>query len=584
MTLAYSERPSSARGLTFQQHWPNFPTGWARWIGGLLLASVVLRFVALGAVPLVPEEAYYWMYAQHPSLSYFDHPPMVAWVIGAGTAIFGDTEFGVRIVGCLLMLAATAMMYGFARAWHGRAAATIAAALMLVLPLYFGAGFIATMDSPLLFFWMAALVGVTAALRHGKPWGWYLAGVGLGGAMLSKYTGVFIAAGTGLCVLAHHPWRRRWLASPHPYLGLLLGFALFTPVIIWNAQHDWASFRFQFVDRFEGKTFELRYVLKFLGYQLLAATPMLLLGFAAVVRRAVGSRRRLVRPRTVVALAFSLPLLAVMAYKSLRYDIHINWTLPAFLTLLPAFARWFLVRLRTHTSDLARRHWWRQLTWTAAICLSVNVGLLIYLLLLQPHLRVLSAFGPWDELAVAIERHEDALERATRTEPLVVVDGPYRLPSIVAFYRTPHERDADAAQWTTSEWILGGRGLAYAYWSDPSDWVGRDCIYVFENDHKDRLRRLRGRFDSVEVVDEVDLRSTTGSKSGGRYGIAICKGLRVKSLSGEAEPRVSHAKGAAVPAAATAGAANTAQAGATVPRAVPDAGAAASVQEVPITE
>jgi len=515
-------RPPSAAG------WPGTSQRAITIFAVLIVVAVLLRFVAMALVPLVPEEAYYWMYSQHPSLSYFDHPPMVAWVIGAGTKIFGDTEFGVRIVGCLLMLAATALMYRFARAWYGRMAAIISAALTLVLPLYFGAGFIATMDSPLLFFWMLGLIGVTAALKEGKTWGWYVAGVGLGGAMLSKYTGVFIAVGTGLSVLSYKPWRR-YVLSPHPYLGLLLGFALFTPVIVWNARHDWASFRFQFMDRFEGHSFDIRYVGTFLVYQLAAATPMLLLGFAAVVGRSVRSRRRLFRPRTIVALAFGLPLLAVMAYKSLRYDIHINWTLPAFLSLFPAFAHWFLLRSRHRRGEVARQHWSRQVVWTAAVCLAINIGLLVYLLTLQPRLRSLTAFGPWDELALAVERQEDALESATQRESLVVVDGPYRLPSIVAFYRKRLARDAEAAteatQATTSEWIVGGRRLGYAYWMDAGPWSGRDCIYVFESDKKDRLGEVRDRFDSVQLMEEVNIGG--GRKSKGKYGIAVCKGLRL---------------------------------------------------------
>src|SRR5688572_8004653 len=83
----------------------------------LLGLALVLRLVAMSVVPLIPEEAYYWMYAQHPQLSYFDHPPMVAWAIWLGTAILGDTELGVRFVGQILMLGATGLMYLLGRMW-----------------------------------------------------------------------------------------------------------------------------------------------------------------------------------------------------------------------------------------------------------------------------------------------------------------------------------------------------------------------------------------------------------------------------------------------------------------------------------
>jgi len=78
-----------------------------------------------------------------------------------------------------------------------------------------------------------------------------------------------------LAVIVHRPWRHH-LLSVHPYLGLLLGAALFSPVILWNAQHDWASFRFPFAGRWDPEPMELRHVLAFAGLQLATATPIVL--------------------------------------------------------------------------------------------------------------------------------------------------------------------------------------------------------------------------------------------------------------------------------------------------------------------
>src|SRR6185503_1769094 len=94
---------------------------------------------------------------------------------------------------------------------------------------------------------------------------------------LSKYTGVFLGLGALLAVLGHAPWRRH-LCSVHPYAASLLAFAMFTPVLIWNGQHEWASFRFQFADRFAGKTFSAASLTNFALLQLAVATPPLLIG------------------------------------------------------------------------------------------------------------------------------------------------------------------------------------------------------------------------------------------------------------------------------------------------------------------
>lgn len=481
-----------------------------------LLAGVMLglRLLAMALVPLIPEEAYYWMYAKHPALSYFDHPPMVAWVIGAGTAIFGDTEFGVRIVDNVLMIGASLLMYRFGRAWFGTFTGVLAALLLHILPAYFGTGFIATMDAPLVFFWLLCMVGVTAALKEDRAWGWYLGGAGLGLAMLSKYTGVFLAPGALLAVVAYRPWRQH-LLTIHPYLGILLAIALFSPVIIWNAQHDWASFHFQFLNRWDADPVSVTSVLKFVGFQVLVATPLVLWGGGMLVLRKVGRLRRGLAPRYLIVLAFSLPLLAVMAYKSF-YDIHLNWTLPAYLSVFPLVGHGVAITMRLQTNrhhGYALRKAWAV---TTIFCVGLNILLSMYLLVLQPRVKWVSAFGPWKQLAEVVEEYEDRLEKERGEEPLIVAEGKCRLASVLAFYRRPLEKDVHTADFTTSQWPFGGEGLGYPYWHSLDKWRGKHVLYV-DDDDENIEARLGPHFRRVELVAD-DRLMALGRK---RYRLAI---------------------------------------------------------------
>jgi dolichol-phosphate mannosyltransferase len=484
----------------------------------LVALALMVRLVAMAQMPLAPEEAYYWMYAQQPSLSYFDHPPMISWVIALGTALFGDTELGVRFVGQALMLASAWLMYRFGAAWFGRGAGLAAAVLLLVLPLYYATGFIATMDAPLLFFWMLGLVGVTGALRQGRPTGWYIAGAALGGAMLSKYTGVFLAVGAVGAVVAHAPWR--WhLRSVHPYLAVLLAGAIFSPVVLWNASHGWASFRFQFLDRFADGTIGVETIAAFVGIQVLALTPVLLWRLVAETPRLV-RHQRFRRPKWIVTASFALPLLAVMAVKSLRHDIHLNWTLPALLVLLPAASYLFLVRVRQARSTAQRLRWSRPLAWTAGGSALSMAGVLLVLVLTSSGVSPVSAFGPWSELAAIVEEYEEVLEHESGREPLIVGMDKYRLASVLAFYRGPMETFDDAAEHTSSQWLVDGPGLGYAFWSEPEDWIGYDCIVVADERAGDIVGRLRPVFGAVELVSD-DRLSRLGRR---HYQIAICRG------------------------------------------------------------
>lgn len=469
-------------------------------LGVLLVMALVLRAVALASVVLIPEEAYYWMYAQHPSLSYYDHPPMVAWIIGLGTFVFGHSELGVRIVGNLLMLASSGVMYAFGAMWFGRKAGLIAAAALQVLPFYFGLGFIATMDSPLVFFWLLCMLGVTVALRRQNPAGWYLAGLALGAAMLSKYTGVFLGLGGVLAVIGHRPWRHH-LRTVHPYVASAVALLMFSPVVLWNARHDWVSFRFQFVDRFADHAMGFDTVLAFIAFQLVVLTPFVGAALIVLAARVLRSRRRALTARWWFMLSFSAPLFGVIAYKSLRSEVHINWTAPMYLSLFPGMAylvlaHWRRLRLRGRGFD-----WVPGMQWTAGVCLGINVCLVVFLMVLQPRLLWWKAFGPWPELAAAVEIREDLVEHQSGDEPLIIADGKYRLASVLAFYRTPLESDEAASDFTTSQWILGQNGLGYAYWMQREAWAGRTCLYV--TDDRQISNDLRDWFDAVEVVGGV---------------------------------------------------------------------------------
>ena len=113
------------------------------WIGKIYSAATV---------ELLPEEAYYWTYSQNPALSYFDHPPMVAWIIRSGTAIFGNSEFGVRFGNLMLSFGSLVLIFCYSRFWFGVANAFWSAFLFSILPIYVGTSILAFPDGPLIFF------------------------------------------------------------------------------------------------------------------------------------------------------------------------------------------------------------------------------------------------------------------------------------------------------------------------------------------------------------------------------------------------------------------------------------------------
>src|SRR5271165_2442757 len=111
---------------------------------GLVLCAWLLRLIYAGQIELLPEEPYYWNYSRHLDIGYLDHPPMVAWLIRVGTAVFGDTEFGVRIGALCSSGVAAFFAYHLTRNLFGEPSAWVAVVLMQTLPFFFLSGLLIT--------------------------------------------------------------------------------------------------------------------------------------------------------------------------------------------------------------------------------------------------------------------------------------------------------------------------------------------------------------------------------------------------------------------------------------------------------
>ena len=210
-----------------------------------LAAVTLVRLAVAGLTPLSADEAYYWIWSRALAPGYLDHPPMVALWIRAGTALFGDTAFGVRLLGPLGCAVGSALLAWAGEDLLGDRRAGVRAAVLLNATLLFAIGSVTmTPDTPLLLFWVAAVWSLGRLVRSGAGGWWLAAGLFAGLACASKYTGFFLPAGIAVWALAT-PWGRRWLTTPWPWSGAFIGLLVFAPVIAWNAAHGWASFEKQ---------------------------------------------------------------------------------------------------------------------------------------------------------------------------------------------------------------------------------------------------------------------------------------------------------------------------------------------------
>src|SRR6516162_2409565 len=258
-----------------------------------VLALIVLRLVAAAWTPLTFDEAYYWMWSKHLAFGYYDHPPMVALVIRAGTLIGGDTELGVRLFSILLALPMSFVIYRTAAILFGGRRLAANATILFNVTLMVAVGtLIVTPDSPLLVAASFVLFFLAKVLETGRGAWWLAVGAAVGCALLSKYTALLFGPAILIWLVAV-PKQRRWLISPWPYLGGLVAVALFAPVILWNAEHQWVSFLKQIGDRARVDEFHPYHVAELIPTHFAFATPLVFslgaMGLYALIRRDAGA-------------------------------------------------------------------------------------------------------------------------------------------------------------------------------------------------------------------------------------------------------------------------------------------------------
>lgn len=235
----------------------NFPPLFLLILGCVLLANILQA----AGTQLLYDEAYYWYYAQQPDWGYFDHPPMVAWMIALGSSIFGG-ELGVRLVSCLMGTGTLALIWVLIDHPQKKAFNLQIAAWMLSIVLLQAYGFLSLPDTPLLFFTALFLLAYQKFLARPAP----ITALGLGlvmaALMYSKYHAALVILFTLLTNLSLLRNRYAWMA-----LGVSL--LAYSPHLHWLYEHDFISVRYHISERpnqpYDFSKFTLGYLVNLLA-------------------------------------------------------------------------------------------------------------------------------------------------------------------------------------------------------------------------------------------------------------------------------------------------------------------------------
>ncbi|MDD2304248.1 MAG: glycosyltransferase family 39 protein [Prolixibacteraceae bacterium] len=202
------------------------------WLIAVILIFTIIRLYVAVHIDLNSEEAQYWTWSKHLQLSYYSKPPMIAYLNWFSTSVFGNTVFGIRINAVIIGLLISVFSYLLSfELFKNQNAAILAALVTNIFPFLLNSSVFFTTDSPLLLFWLCAMLFYWKALETDKLKWWLLFGISLGLGALAKYAMFMILIPLVLFTWQH---QREILKSRSFYLSILIGLAIFSPVIYWN--------------------------------------------------------------------------------------------------------------------------------------------------------------------------------------------------------------------------------------------------------------------------------------------------------------------------------------------------------------
>lgn len=451
----------------------------------LLFSLFRIYYIQNGPLDLSPDEAHYWEWSRRLDLSYYSKGPMIAYLIYLSTSIFGDTVFGIRIMAVIFSALSSILLYSLGKNLYDEKVGLSSAILLQIVPLFSAFGVLFTIDSPFIFFWILSLFLFWKAINrkalsvmrnefeeneinpshitdHSSLIYWRFLGLSIGLGLLTKYTMVFFYPCAFLFLLLSKEYRKL-LLTKGPYIAFIISLIVFSPVIIWNANHDWITFKHTAGQAHiaEGIRISLKSFFEFLGSQFGVITPLLLVLMAVSVWRLRKKREG------AFLFWFLISVIAFFLLKSMQAKVQANWALPGYLSGIVAFSAFYMKRFHSEGKGI-------KILIAVAVLLSVIITAIAHYPSIinlpvkqDPTLRLRG----WKELGAEVT---NIYERKSVNRPVFIFSDRYQVSSELAFYVKGHP--------VTYCINLGRRMNQYDLWPGFNNLLHYDAIFVTTGD------------------------------------------------------------------------------------------------------
>lgn len=469
-----------------------------------IIVMNVFRLLFVPTMGLMPQGAYYFFYSENPDWSYYDHPPMVAYLLILFSSIFGKAAWVVKLASWSMALASQWMFYKLAILFLGHKGAVRALAIYVSTIMVSVLSLVMTPDVPLIFFWSLSIWCLYQAIFKERKLFWIFGGLAMGLAFDSKYTAVFLPMCMGVYLIFSKN-HRRYLATIWPYLAGLVMIIAMWPVIYWNITHDFASFGFQGTNRAQiiaEEGWKPTHILGSIANQSVVLVPILFFTFLIALPRQLWRdwRKIMLDDHILFVLSFFLPVFGTFMGLSFIYWVKLNWIMPAY------------VMGCIYAVHLLRGKW---LKWQFGVSIFLHVILAVQIWFYVVPIKSDDTWYGWDQLA------EEVQKIANEHEAFIIGGDHYKTTAQLQFY-------IDDKVYAHN--VLGRHAVQF----DMVDTVfthleGKDAIYV---DSDPSMRSKPGVSKYPEDVDEhfsqVRELSPVEVKKGDRvvriFRIFLCKG------------------------------------------------------------
>ena len=302
-----------------------------------ILGFQLFRLILLPFMGLMPQDAYYYLYGQNLSLSYFDHPGMIGYLLRIFTDLFGQSIFVVKFADFLITSLTILSFYKLASYFLSKQ--KLQRAILLLTSTIFISilSFNSTPDVPLLLFWTLSLICLYKAIFEEKKWFWVLGGIAMGLAFNSKYTALLLQIGLIGFLIFSNKYRKLFV-SPWFWTSILLSILVTCPVWYWNFQNEFASFVFQSSERTSSiSEFKIspKNFFGAIGHQMFLLIPILFLVIGVItykyLKRAL-LKLKIPQAKTLFLLAFFIPTFVGFFSLTPIYWVKLNWMMPSYIT------------------------------------------------------------------------------------------------------------------------------------------------------------------------------------------------------------------------------------------------------------